>query len=93
MKTPKEIYLFPYDDSVVWADTDESEDLQGVKYIRADQLSEIKALAIVDAINAHPEKIAYLQHAGQTRTNGVQHEIWLSSTDLMNHANKLRSEK
>ena len=53
----------------------------------------IKAHAIVDAVNAHPETIAYLQHTGQTRTNGVRHEIWLSSTDLVNYANKLRDEK
>ena len=52
MKTPNEIYLFPYDEQVVWADTDESEDKQGVKYIRADTLlNEIKAQAIEELIN------------------------------------------
>jgi hypothetical protein len=52
MITPVEIYLFPYDDSVVWADTDESEDGQGVKYVRADRLNKIKTQAIEELINS-----------------------------------------
>ena len=57
------------------------------------ELNRIKAQAIADAVNAHPFQVAYIEHTGQTRTNGTRCEIWLSSTDLMFYANKLRGEK
>jgi hypothetical protein len=77
MITPVEIYLFPCDDSVVWADTDESGDGQGVKYVRADKLNEIKAQAI-------EEYLAYTPlYIGGMTTRKVMRE----------YANKLRGEK
>ena len=52
-------------------------------------LAEIKAKAVADAVNAHPETIAYIQHYGQTRSKGDHYDIWLSSSDLIRYANQL----
>ena len=53
-------------------------------------LAEIKAQAVADAVNAHPEKIAYIEHYGQTRSRGDYCDLWLSSSDLIQYANQLR---
>ena len=83
MITPNEIYLFPYDEHVVWADTDESEDKQGVKYIRADTLlNEIKAQAIEEMMREIPTK-SYV---------GLN-EIFHTRKSMIEYAAILRGEK
>lgn len=55
-------------------------------------LAEIKAQAVADAVNAYPEKIAYIEHCGQTRSRGDYCDLWLSCSDLIQYANKLRQQ-
>jgi len=55
-------------------------------------LAEIKAQAVADAVNTHPEKIAYIEHYGQTRSRGDYYDLWLSSSDLIQYANQLRRQ-
>lgn len=52
MITPDVIYLFEFDDDVVWADTDESEDLSGTNYVKIDgqAMKQIKSQAIEEAV-------------------------------------------
>lgn len=54
--------------------------------------AEIKAQAVADVVNAHPEKIAYIEHYGQTRSRGDYCDLWLSSSDLIKYANQLRQQ-
>ncbi len=53
-------------------------------------LAEIRAEAIADAVNAHPEKVAYVEHYAQTNSKGMHCDLWLSSSDLINYANRIR---
>jgi hypothetical protein len=89
MKKPVEIYLFPFDDSIVWADTDESEDGQGVKYIRADTLNEIKAQVIEEMLSKQKQKnIEWIEMGGVS-----DHRKCLPFGLIREYANKLRGEE
>ncbi len=54
------------------------------------EVNEIRAEAIADAVNAHPEKVAYVEYCAQTNSKGMQCDLWLSSSDLINYANRVR---
>ena len=80
MITPTEIYIFQEGDDYGWSYKDESEDLHGVKYVREDQLNEIKAKAIEEA----------LLEVSAIGSNG--HDYDYDGADLKEYANKLRGE-
>ena len=82
MITPDTIYLFYYDDGVVWADTDESEDSSGSKYVKIDSaaMNEIKAQAIEEAV--------------KEAMSGSDDPMVKAYANIMrHHANKLRGDK
>lgn len=55
-------------------------------------LANLRAWAVADAVNAHPEKVAYIQIEAQTRSKGFHCDIWLSSSDLIRYADSIRQE-